>query len=213
PSAAPVATPSNSPRTQRMPGTRSSAATKCISDVPGFVKQTSTFESTKVRTRLSAPFIAWISSSRPMPAGPGAFVGEGATREAHTRCRFYPTDPVAPAAGDNSPGLNRARTSHAARTRHRRGILRPTLAVARAPRRRGHPVAPRLPLLSLRPQGRREPAARLALAPRPPGGTGGSRPALRRPGRAPGHRAHALRRPPVVRRGGARGACRQDRRT
>jgi hypothetical protein len=42
PSAAPVTTPSNNPRTQRMPGTRSSAATKCISDVPGFMKQVST---------------------------------------------------------------------------------------------------------------------------------------------------------------------------
>src|SRR5690606_32655834 len=67
--------PSNSPRTQRMPGTRSSAATKCISDVPGFVKQTSTFESTKVRTRLSAPFMSWLSSGRPMPCGPGDVVG------------------------------------------------------------------------------------------------------------------------------------------
>src|ERR1700733_11440598 len=40
-----------------MPPTLSSAATKCISDVPGFEKQTSTPESTSVRTRLSAPFI------------------------------------------------------------------------------------------------------------------------------------------------------------
>src|SRR5262245_48908168 len=41
-----------------MPSTRSSAATKCISEVPGLVKQTSTPPATKVRTRLSAPFIA-----------------------------------------------------------------------------------------------------------------------------------------------------------
>ncbi|GEC49743.1 hypothetical protein BJA01nite_73850 [Bradyrhizobium japonicum] len=40
-----------------MPGTRSSAATKCISEVPGLVKQTSTPPLTIVRTRLSAPFI------------------------------------------------------------------------------------------------------------------------------------------------------------
>src|ERR1700760_3908995 len=40
-----------------MPSTRSSAATKCISDVPGLVKQTSTPPATRVRTRLSAPFI------------------------------------------------------------------------------------------------------------------------------------------------------------
>ena len=40
-----------------MPSTLSRAATKCISDVPGLVKQTSTLEATRVRTRLSAPFI------------------------------------------------------------------------------------------------------------------------------------------------------------
>src|SRR5437868_9360800 len=58
PSAAPVTTPSNRPSTQRMPSTRSSAATKCISEVPGLLKQTSTPPATNVRTRLSAPFIA-----------------------------------------------------------------------------------------------------------------------------------------------------------
>src|SRR3954447_7577723 len=40
-----------------MAGTRSSAATKWISDVPGLAKQTSTPPATRVRTRLSAPFI------------------------------------------------------------------------------------------------------------------------------------------------------------
>src|SRR3954470_5563814 len=40
-----------------MPSTRSSAATKCISEVPGLAKQTSTPPLTSVRTRLSAPFI------------------------------------------------------------------------------------------------------------------------------------------------------------
>ena len=49
--------PSNSPSTQRMPGTRSSAATKCISDVPGLVKHTSTPLLSSECTRLSAPFI------------------------------------------------------------------------------------------------------------------------------------------------------------
>src|SRR6476469_9670979 len=57
PSAAPVTTPSNRPSTQRMPSTRSSAATKCISEVPGLAKQTSTPPATNVRTRLSAPFM------------------------------------------------------------------------------------------------------------------------------------------------------------
>src|SRR5262249_5817408 len=40
-----------------MPSTLSSAATKCISDVPGLVKQTFTPPATSVRARLSAPFI------------------------------------------------------------------------------------------------------------------------------------------------------------
>src|ERR1051325_9742459 len=40
-----------------MPSTRSSAPTKCISEVPGLAKQTSTPPLTRVRTRLSAPFI------------------------------------------------------------------------------------------------------------------------------------------------------------
>src|SRR5712692_12050905 len=40
-----------------MPSTLSSAATKCISDVPGFVKHTFTPPPTSVRTRLSAPFM------------------------------------------------------------------------------------------------------------------------------------------------------------
>src|SRR5271166_6336007 len=40
-----------------MPSTLSSAATKCISDVPGLPKQTSTPDPTSVRNRLSAPFM------------------------------------------------------------------------------------------------------------------------------------------------------------
>ena len=56
PSAAPVTTPSNSPSTARISGTVSSAATKCISEVPGLVKHTSTPPSTSVRMRACAPF-------------------------------------------------------------------------------------------------------------------------------------------------------------
>src|SRR5262249_13753217 len=55
---------------QRMPSTRSRAATKCISEVPGLVKQTLTPPATRVRTRLSAPFI--------VPLPPEAFVALGA---------------------------------------------------------------------------------------------------------------------------------------
>src|SRR5436190_149252 len=54
PSAAPVATPSNSASTARMSGVESSAATKCISDVPGFVKQVVTPASTSVLISPSA---------------------------------------------------------------------------------------------------------------------------------------------------------------
>src|SRR5208282_326258 len=57
PSAAPVTTPSKRPSTQRISGIRSSAATMWISEVPGFVKQTSTPPASSVRIRLSAPFI------------------------------------------------------------------------------------------------------------------------------------------------------------
>src|SRR5262249_48206173 len=45
-----------------MPSTRSSAATKCISEVPGLAKHTSTPPATRVRTRLSAPFITRLSA-------------------------------------------------------------------------------------------------------------------------------------------------------
>jgi len=52
-----VATPSNSASTPRISGTASSAATKCISEVPGFVKQVSTPQSTSVWISARAPFI------------------------------------------------------------------------------------------------------------------------------------------------------------
>src|SRR5437764_2417684 len=59
-----------------MPSTRSSAATKCISEVPGLAKHTLTPPPTRVRTRLSAPFIALSplgggtrTSCRPAPDG------------------------------------------------------------------------------------------------------------------------------------------------
>ena len=57
PSAAPVITPSNKPSTHLIPVTLSKAPTKCISDVPGLEKQTSTLLCTRVLTKLSAPFI------------------------------------------------------------------------------------------------------------------------------------------------------------
>ena len=62
PSAAPVATPSNRASTARISGTESSAATKCISEVPGFVNEVVTPASTSVRIRAWAPFTARGSS-------------------------------------------------------------------------------------------------------------------------------------------------------
>ena len=70
PSAAPVTTPSNSPSTPRISGTSSSAATKCISEVPGLAKHMSTPESTSVRSSACAPFIPVCRSCR-IPAHPG----------------------------------------------------------------------------------------------------------------------------------------------
>ena len=48
--------PSNRPSTQRMPPARSSAATKCSSEVPGLAKQTSIPFRVIAASRLSAPF-------------------------------------------------------------------------------------------------------------------------------------------------------------
>src|SRR5260221_5313920 len=53
----PVAIVSCRPSTHRMPGAWSSAATKCISLVPGLAKQVSTQQPISVSTRLRAPFI------------------------------------------------------------------------------------------------------------------------------------------------------------
>src|SRR5204863_6627585 len=53
-----------------MPSTRSSAATKCISEVPGLAKHTLTPPPTSVRTKLSAPFIATSPLTVPHPLHP-----------------------------------------------------------------------------------------------------------------------------------------------
>ena len=58
PSAAPVATPSKSASTPRIAGTESSALTKCISDVPGFMKHTSTPAPVRLPTSACAPITA-----------------------------------------------------------------------------------------------------------------------------------------------------------
>ena len=67
-----------------MPSTRSSAATKCISEVPGFVKQVSTPQATSVRTSdfgarhdrmprrrsFPTPITAFISRNSSKPNSP-----------------------------------------------------------------------------------------------------------------------------------------------
>src|SRR4051812_26951516 len=73
PSAAPVATPSNRLSTPRISGTSSSAATKCISEVPGLAKQTSTPAPTSVRMSACAPFTG--AAPRDPAAGPSRQVG------------------------------------------------------------------------------------------------------------------------------------------
>ena len=60
PSAAPEHTPSNKQRMLRISGTRSSAETNCISEVPGFIKHVSTPWATRVRRRHSAPVILFL---------------------------------------------------------------------------------------------------------------------------------------------------------
>src|SRR6202035_2861909 len=65
-----------------MPSTRSSAATKCISEVPGLAKHTSTPPATKVRTRLSAPFM-----TRPSAAGRFNILQNSLTRGSHATAR------------------------------------------------------------------------------------------------------------------------------
>ena len=51
-----------------MPSTRSTADTKCISEVPGFAKHTSTPLATSVRSRLSAPFMAPLTAAADAPS-------------------------------------------------------------------------------------------------------------------------------------------------
>ena len=85
-----------------MPSTRSSAATKCISEVPGLEKQTLTPPLTSVRTRLSAPFIdvsffvALSQSGRTTPLTP---VERALDQLGHTACapdRPGPSSFIAP---------------------------------------------------------------------------------------------------------------------
>src|ERR1700674_1691516 len=76
-----------------MPATLSSAATKCISDVPGLPKQTSTPDPTSVRKRLSAPFMSvphlkWCASYE----GTQSRNGLADDQRVHLPCAFVGID-------------------------------------------------------------------------------------------------------------------------
>src|SRR3954471_16797122 len=86
PSAAPGATPSNSARIARISGTESSAATKCISDVPGLVKQVVTPPSTSVRSRAWAP----LGIASALPHREGRLVERGTVDAADRRLPGQP---------------------------------------------------------------------------------------------------------------------------
>src|SRR5580698_7699021 len=73
----PVTAPSKRPSTTRIPSTLSSAATKCISDVPGLPKQTSTPDPTSVLKRLSAPFMTILPHLRWYASDEGAQSRDG----------------------------------------------------------------------------------------------------------------------------------------
>src|SRR5690606_37811027 len=81
-SAAPVTAPSNSPRPPRTPGVPSSAATTCISEVPGFAKQVVSPLCSSVASRESVPFTGAPLSR---PAGPTS--GGRENRAAVHACR------------------------------------------------------------------------------------------------------------------------------
>src|ERR1700736_6790417 len=86
-----------------MPSTRSSAATKCISEVPGFAKHTLTPPPTKVRTRLSAPFISIFSApASPRPASHHSRRILPVSRERGKSERMHDTSPL---ADRSQPGI------------------------------------------------------------------------------------------------------------
>jgi hypothetical protein len=69
-----------SPSTPRISGTSSSAATKCISEVPGLLKHTSTPHPVSVRIRACAPLMPTSlspSCTRPMPHMAGKYARPG----------------------------------------------------------------------------------------------------------------------------------------
>src|SRR5438105_6144601 len=75
---------------QRIPSTRSSAATKCISEVPGLAKHTLTPPPTKVRTRLSAPFMISSDSRCAVLAAPACRHPARAARPPPGLCPYRP---------------------------------------------------------------------------------------------------------------------------
>src|SRR5579862_3188892 len=82
-----------------MPGMRSSAATKCISDVPGLQKQVSTPLFSSVCTRLSAPFIPIRLPFVFLPSYGSV------TRRRTVASAGQAIDPAAPVAGWSPPNI------------------------------------------------------------------------------------------------------------
>src|SRR5271166_1842349 len=84
-----------------MPGTRSSAATKCISEVPGLQKQVSTPLFSRVWTRLSAPFMGGSFRCRETA---GTCAREGRLATASGWFDTGETTPVTASNAENSHG-------------------------------------------------------------------------------------------------------------
>ena len=87
-----------------MPSTRSRAETKCISDVPGFVKQTSTPPASNVLVRLSAPFIVVLAVCA-VGRFRGQTIADGQPGSSHMRFRNSTSDGIAGHRLDSAPGL------------------------------------------------------------------------------------------------------------
>src|SRR6202007_1544549 len=82
-----------------MPSTRSRAATKCISEVPGLAKHTLTPPATRVRTRLSAPFMTFLQSLHEHARRPALLQSEARCDGAPSAAFSLAATEVRPTAG------------------------------------------------------------------------------------------------------------------
>src|SRR3954464_908446 len=116
-----------------MPGMRSSAATKCISLVPGFEKQTSTPDPSREWTRLSAPFMTLLPPMLRDDAGAAGSLPGLSAQGLDTRVT---PDSADRRAGDrgNAPGQQRSTPARPYRGQAERGDLGRQPACAAPPR-------------------------------------------------------------------------------